>query len=106
MSEIAPDLPSSAAQTGVQAREVAKEREARRAGQAHAANRQVKTVDEAGSIVETGDDDMAVFTDAEGSGSQGRPFEEEKSSPESADESTAKGITRGEDGQVHVDLEA
>ncbi len=106
MSEIAPDLPSSAAQTGVQAREVAKERDARRAGQAHGASRQIKTIDEAGSTVETNDDDMAVFTDAEGSGSEGRAFKEEKATPESTDESTAGGITMGKDGQLHVDLEA
>ena len=107
MSEIPPDLPSSAAQTGVQAREVAKEREARRAGQTDAATRQVKTVDEAGSTVETGDDDVAVFTDAEGGGGQGRESEEHgPPETDSADSAAAGGITEGDDGQLHVDLEA
>jgi hypothetical protein len=107
MTEIPPDLPSSAAQTGVQAREAAKEREARRAGQTDATSRQVKTVDEAGSTVETGDDDVAVFTDAEGAGSQGRESEEHGSrEAESADAGSAGGITKGDDGQLHVDLEA
>ncbi len=107
MSEIPPELPSSAAQSGVQAREIAKEREARRAGQADAATRQVKTVDEAGSIVETTDDDVAVFTDAEGSGRQGRAFEEDAPpKPEATDDNAAAGITRGDDGQLHLDLEA
>lgn len=107
MSEIAPDLPSSAAQSGVQAREIAKERDARRAGQAHAATRQVKTVDEAGSTVETNDEDVAVFADAEGTGSEGRAFEE-GSTPESesTDQEKTGGVARGEDGQLHVDLEA
>jgi hypothetical protein len=107
MSEIPPDLPSSAAQTGVQAREVAKEREARRAGQSDAATRQVKTVDEAGSTVETGDDDVAVFADAEGGGGQGRePEEHGPPEAESADAGAGGGITEGDDGQLHVDLEA
>ncbi len=107
MSEIPPDLPSSAAQTGVQAREIAKEREARRAGQADAATRQVKTVDEAGSTVETTDNDVAVFSDAEGSGSQGRAFEEgAPPQPEAAGEDAGTGITQDDDGQLHVDLEA
>ncbi len=105
MSEIPPELPSSAAQSGVQAREIAKEREARRAGQADAATRQVKTVDEAGSTVETTDNDVAVFSDAEGSGSQGRAFEE-GAPPEAAGEDAGTGITQDDDGQLHVDLEA
>jgi len=103
MTEIPPDLPSSAAQSGVQAREIAKDREARRVGQAAAANRQLRSVDEAGSTVETGDEDVAVFTDAEGTGSEGRPFEEENPPEE---EVGRKGIERGDDGRFHIDIEA
>ena len=78
MAEIPPDIPSSAAQAGFQAREVAKERDARRVASSDAANRQAQSVDEAGRTVETTDDDVAIFADAEGTGSQGRAFEEEK----------------------------
>ncbi len=107
MSEIPPDLASSAAQSGVQSREIAKEREARRAGQADAATRQVKTVDEAGSTVETTDDDVAVFTDAEGSGSQGRESEQHTpAEAESTDKNDGRGITKDDEGRLHVDLEA
>ncbi len=107
MSEIPPHLPASAAQSTVQAREVAKERDARRAGQADVASRQIKAVDEAGSTVETTDDDVAVFGDSEGTGSEGREFEEDKTpSAESTGDGTKNGITRDEDGQLHVDLEA
>ncbi len=105
MSQIPSDIAASAAQAGFQAREVTKDREAHRAGQAHAATRQVKTVNDAGTTVETTDADTAVFTDAEGQGGQGRPFEEEASPP--ADEpGSPPGITTGEDGRTHVDLEA
>ena len=107
MAEIPPDIPSSAAQAGFQAREVAKERDARRSGQADAASRQVKTVDEAGSTVETTDADTAVFADAEGGGSEGRELAEGNApEPEPADGTGNDGITEGKDGQLHLDLEA
>ncbi len=107
MAEIPPDISSSAAQAGFQAREVAKERDARRTGQAEAASRQTKAVTESGDTVETTDADVAVYADAEGTGSQGRPFEEaETDEPETDDKPKNGGITRDDDGQLHVDLEA
>lgn len=108
MADIPSDIASSAAQAGFQAREVSKEREARSAGRANATERVVKAVDEAGTTVDTDDADMAVFTDAEGTGGQGRPFEEEESGQEETNESSADdgGIHRDEDGHLHLDLEA
>jgi len=108
MAEIPPDIASSAAQAGFQAREAAKDRDARRAGQADAAKREVRTVDESGATVETTDADTAIFTDAEGTGSQGRAFEaEEDVGEEEGDNSQGgDGIKKGDDGQLHVDLEA
>jgi hypothetical protein len=105
MAEIPPDIPSSAAQAGFQAREAAKERDARRVGQAEAAKRQVRTVDETGETVDTADADVAVFTDTEGMGSQGRAFQEEEE--QAKDETDPDGgLSEGEDGQMHLDLEA
>lgn len=108
MADIPPDISSSAAQAGFQARETAKERDARRVGQAAAANRQVRKVDESGETVETADADTAIFTDAEGTGSQGRAFQEqeEASDEEEKEVQSGDGITEGEDGQLHIDLEA
>ncbi|RME36403.1 MAG: hypothetical protein D6788_11680 [Planctomycetota bacterium] len=107
MTEIPPDIPSSAAQAGFQAREVAKEREARRAARTDAAQRQIRSVDETGETVETTDDDVAVFTNAEGTGSQGRAFEETgESATEEPVSEESPGITQDEDGRFHVDLEA
>ncbi len=108
MSDIPPALPSSAAQTGFQAREVAKERDARRVGQDDAVSRRAKSVTEADVTVDTTDSDTAVYADAEGAGSQGSPFEEsgtneEESSEEQTDEN---GVTKGEDGQLHIDFQA
>lgn len=107
MSQIPSDIPASAAQAGFQAQEVAKERDGRRSGQAHAANRQVRTTDEAGTVVDTDDADVAAFADAEGGGSEGRevPAETEEQAPEGA-ASPDEGVTRDADGRFHVDLEA
>lgn len=109
MAEIPSEIASSAAQAGFKAQQVGAEREARRAAQATAADRQLKAVDEAAATVDTDDADTEVFTDAEeGGGSQGRTDQNEE---EAADEdSSAKpkpgGITRDDDGRLHVDLEA
>lgn len=108
MTQIPSHLPASAAQAGVQANEVAKEREARRTGQADVANRQIKSVDEAGSTVDTEDSDVAVFGDAEGAGGEGREPEKKEDATQSDEDDTAavEGISRDEDGKLHVDLEA
>ncbi len=107
MAEVPADLPASAAQSGIQAHEVAKERDARRTGQIEAASRQTKAVDEAGSTVETTDGDVAIFSDAEGSGSEGRESEEQPTDEqESDDQATSDGIVEGDDGILHIDLEA
>lgn len=107
MSQIPSDIPASAAQAGFQANEVARERETRRAGQAHASRQQARTVDEAGATVDTEDADVAVFGDAEGSGSQGREETGQAEPEPCADDSDQKeGIIKDGDGQLHVDLEA
>ncbi len=107
MTQIPSDIPASAAQAGFQSSEVAKEREARRAGAAHATNRQIKAVDEAGAVVDTEDADVAIFADSEGGGSQGRETSKEPE-PEASEDSALpqKGITEDDEGRSHVDLEA
>lgn len=107
MPEIPSDLPASAAQIGVQAREVAKERESPRLHHAHGATRQLNATDEAGSMVETADADVAVFAEAEGSGSQGRQLNGTvEDGPTSPTQNASDGVTRGQDGQLHIDLKA
>ncbi len=106
MSEIPSDLASSIAQTGFQAREVAKERDAGVVGQSQAADRQVKAVDEADTTVDTTDSDVEIYADAEGTGSQGRSPEEEAEEADEADEAAGKGITEDDQGRLHLDLEA
>ena len=107
MAEIPSNLASSAAQSGVQSREIARGREATRANTSAAADRQVKAVDEAGSTVDTEDADNRVFADSEGGGSQGRSFEEGKSAQsEESKDACNNGITTDDQGRLHLDLEA
>ncbi len=108
MADIPPDIAVSSAQAGFTAREVGKQRDARRAGQTQLAKRQVKSLDEASATVDTADGDTAVFTDAEGSGSQGRATQEESAEQEEGDDlrSDRPGITRDDGGDLHLDLEA
>jgi len=106
VAEIPSDIAAAAAGAPFQARETVKEREVRRAGQAHAANRQVRTVDEAGNTVETTDADARVFTDAEGQGGQGRQLDEEAHGEKDQPPPARSGITTDKDGGVHLDLEA
>ncbi len=105
MAEIPSEIASSAAQVGYKAREVGTGRAANTAAAANSAERQVKAIDASDTTVETDDADVQIFNDAEGAGSQGRaPDAETESDPEVVEDS--KGVTEGDDGRLHLDLEA
>ena len=106
MAEIPSDIASSAAQAGHQARNVARGRDAPRAGQAIAAKDQAQASAESDATVDTTDNDNQVYSDAEGAGSEGRTFDEGGAKTDGDAESTDKGITMDDDGRQHVDLEA
>ena len=109
MADIPPSVIGSSIQAGYQQADVAKSRDAERADQTRAARRGVKSVDDAGTTIETGDDDTAVFTDAEGAGGQGRHAEEEGGeapTDESHEKETTNGISTDGDGKPHIDLQA
>ena len=109
MSGIPSDVAGSALQAGTQARQVAGVRDSERTGQAHAAKDTARAADEAGSTVETTDNDTAVFADAEGTGSKGRSLEEEpleETPSEARQDHDDDGVTTSDDGQMHLDIEA
>ena len=106
MAEIPPDISSSAAQAGFQAREVARGRDARRSDQSDASIRQSRAAGETGETVETTDEDMAVFSDAEGGGGRGRPFESAGESDGEEGKSVTTGLTRDENGRLRLDVKA
>lgn len=105
MAEIPSDIASSAAQAASKARDVAKVRDSHNTGRAQAGKRHIEAIDDAGSMVDTEDADARVFAEAEGSGSQGRAPDEAEVE-ETAEKPPNEGVTRDDDGQLHLDLEA
>jgi len=108
MAEMPPPINASAAQAGFAAREAGKERDARQVGRVDAARRHVQSVDDAQTSVDTEDADTAVFTESEGQGSQGRTPDDEVSSnaPEADEKGTENGVRQGDDGRLHIDIQA
>jgi hypothetical protein len=85
MTAIPPDILGAAAQSGIVAREAARPRDADRTAQANGAAQQVRALTDAADQVGTTDGDTAVFTDAEGAGSQGRAFGDADAAEEPVD---------------------
>lgn len=108
MADVPSAIIGSAAQAAIQARDVAGHREARVADATQAAKRQTRVAEEAGGMVDTADADSRVFTDAEGQGSQGRPFEDAgaEQPTEEQGQSEDTGINTRPDGTLHIDLQA
>ncbi len=107
MSEMPTNIASSAAQAGFQSREVGKARDATTAGQANAATRQTNAVSQPGETVETDDADSRVFTESEGAGGQGRQLDDDSTgAKDDGAPPSSEGITQGDDGRLHLDLEA
>ena len=104
MADTPSPVASSAAQANFQAKATSDAREVRRAGQSHTARLQAKTVTDEGITVETTDTDVAVFTNAEGQGGQGR--EASDGMPKPPDQPPpASVITTDPDGNQHIDVQ-
>lgn len=107
MADAPSSIASSVAGAPLQARDTLNAGEARRAGQHHATHRQAQAVTDADAMVETTDADARVFSDAEGSGSQGRELGDQgEDQGEKAEKMNSPGISTDVDGQLHLDLEA
>jgi hypothetical protein len=107
MSDIPPPIAISGAQAGFAQAEASRAKDAERSGQSAAQRNGVKSIDEAGSVIETSDEDTAVFTDSEGGGGQGRADEESLPEEDAETEGVAEnGLTRDDDGEIHLDIQA
>ena len=107
MADSPSPIASATAGAPLQARDAMEAGEARRAGQHNAIRRQAQTVTDAGATVETTDADARVFSDTEGTGSQGRETADQESSPQDQSQAKSpKGIITDKDGRLHLDLEA
>jgi hypothetical protein len=109
MADIPPNILGSAAQAGFQQAEVSKSRDAQKSADVSAARREARAIEEAGSTVGASEEDVAVFSDSEGLGGQGRPHDEPGEEGHEDDETGAEsrnGISTDEDGQEHLDIQA
>ncbi|MCL2330887.1 MAG: hypothetical protein FWC56_06260 [Phycisphaerae bacterium] len=89
-------------QSGLTQQHVAHVRDAERNSRAGADRLQAQAVDQADGTVETTDDATQVFTDAEGTGSQGRAFSDGDDTDQTEDNSPDD---NNSDDQ-HIDFEA
>ena len=108
MADIPPNISSSAAQAGYVQSEAARARDAARAGQRAAQQNQTKAIEEADAAITADDDDVQIYADSEGTGSQGRelPADADTEDAESEAPTDASGITRDDDGNPHLDIQA
>lgn len=106
MADAPPPIASSAAQASFQAKAAADIRDLRRAGQAHTASARAQTTAEESTTVETADSDTAVFTNAEGSGSQGRASDQGTPDISGSSDSGQQALHTGDDGLFHIDIRA
>jgi len=86
MSTLPPNLVGPILQSALVQRQVSQVRDSERAQEANAQRQQSNVISEKDSTVETTDDDTQVYSDAEGGGSQGRPFTEQEESKDQTDE--------------------
>lgn len=105
MSGIPSDIAASSLQAGYQAREAAKARDGQKTAQASGASSQAKAITQAASSVDTSDEGTQVYSDAEGTGGRGRPFEEEQGESQHEYRDGEGGLS--DDGHVHnLDIQA
>lgn len=106
MSSIPPNIVGPILQAGITQRQASRILENEREQQQAAAESTGKLHDRLEAVDET-DNDTKVNTDAEGLGSQGRfTAESDDGSSTETPTDSAGGITRDDDGQLHLDLEA
>jgi hypothetical protein len=86
MSTLPTDLIGSVLQSHLVQQQVSAVRDGERAGSAVDLRKQASIIDEKGNTVETSDNDTQVYTDAEGSGGQGRAFSEPDNSEPKPDQ--------------------
>ena len=108
MSAVPPNVPAnlsaSVLQSNLVARQAGHTQDAERAQKASVARQQATAADERDNTIGTGEGDMAVNSDGEGSGSQGRAFSnpEDQGGPSQDDPADD---SMGDEGR-HLDLQA
>ena len=102
MSTLPTNIVGTVLQSTLVQRQVSTVRDTEKASSAVDLRQQATIIDEKGSTVETTDGDTQVHTDAEGAGSQGRPFSDEEQPEQPTDQDRPP---EGDEG-THLDIEA
>ncbi len=102
MSTLPTNIVGTVLQSTLVQRQVSASRDTERASSAVDLRQQATIIDEKGSTVETTDGDTQVYSDAEGTGSQGRPFSGQEQPDQPADQDSPP---EGDEG-THIDIEA
>lgn len=107
MTAAGPNLVGPILQAPLQQERLAQARDAEQTQQSEKSRQLAARADQAEHAVEDTDADTVVHTDAGGTGSQGRAFGEasEEARPEQ-ELQKADQVTRDEQGQIHIDLQA
>jgi hypothetical protein len=102
MSTLPTNIVGTVLQSTLVQRQVSTVRDTERASATVDLRQQATIIDEKGSTVETTDGDTQIYSDAEGTGSQGRPFSSEEQPEETAEQKTTP---EGDEGTI-LDIEA
>jgi hypothetical protein len=102
MSTLPTNIVGAVLQSTVMQRQVSTVRDTERAASTVDLRQQASIIDEKGSTVETTDGDTQIYSDAEGTGSQGRPFTPEEQKEEPAEQERTP---EGDEGTI-LDLKA
>ncbi len=106
MTHIPPHSVSSILQAGAQQKQAARAIDGARSQQDNATDKVARNSAHAAEAIDETGGDIEVSTDSEGAGSQGRDFASTAGDEKQAPPEPENGITRDDDGHLHVDMEA
>ena len=106
MSSVPPNIVGPILQASLQQQQSAQVEDAAQSRQSEKSREMAQRADQAANAVEDTDDDTTVHGDVSSGGGQGRAFSEPEESAEQTEEQSSDEITRDEDGQIHIDIQA
>jgi hypothetical protein len=106
MSSVPPNIVGPILQASLQQQHAAQIEDAAQSRQSEQSSEMARKADQVAHSVEDTDDDTTVHGNAAGAGGQGRAFSEPEEDVEENEGESADQITRDEDGQIHIDIQA
>ena len=106
MSTIPPNLVGPIIQAAAAQQSASRILESERGQQTSAADAGSKARDRKTESVDEAVSDTQVYAESEGSGSQGRAYSDTEEDNSAGDATDKPGVSRDQDGNLHIDLEA